>query len=80
MKKINQIQFKWHNMQNLNRQQLRNIMAGTQSKTTVTMDCLACCEVKCSNGQVKSRDCGNGVVCTTSGTTIFCGSDSQEMC
>lgn len=42
---------------------------------------LSSCSIICpETHEVKSRDCGRGVSCTTSETTIYCGSDGQEMC
>jgi hypothetical protein len=59
----------------LNREQQSNVKGGFYAYET-----LASCSVPCGK-EWKTRDCGQGVSCSTSGTTVYCGNDGGvNMC
>ena len=63
-------------LKKLTRNELKNIKGGLIEPPTNT----SCCSVKCPGGKIEERECGNGVMCTTSGTTIYCGDNGVQMC
>ena len=69
----------------LTRTQLKSILGGldgsggTGSGGCSSSPSSSCC-VDCKDGG-KTKDCGYGVICSTSGTQIKCGSGAyEEMC
>ena len=61
-------------MKKITRNEMKKIKGGLVAPPA------ACCSVTCGNGDKKERECGSQIVCTTSGTTICCGSDCINVC
>lgn len=65
-------------MKKIERNQLKNIKGGDDQE--ILPEGFSCCSVKCADGKIKERECGAGVMCSTSGTTVYCGSDAVNLC
>jgi bacteriocin-like protein len=62
-------------MKQLSKNEMKKVLGGQLAPQST-------CSVQCSTGDFKTRDCGSGSTCSTSGTTISCNSETTgtEMC